>query len=65
MLAEDVEPQLVGPPVTVLYAVLVSCVLCSSDILLSYLGAATASVGDADRALAGFLSETAHDGEMI
>lgn len=65
VLAEDVEPQLVGPPVTVLDVVSVSCTVCFSGMLLSYLGTATASVGDADRALAGFLSETAHDDEMI
>ena len=64
VLAEDVEPQLIGPPVTVLKAVVSAHgVLVRVDVvsMQSHLLAATADVGQAHGALCrSFLFDTAH-----
>ena len=73
VLAEDVEPQLIGPPVTVLKAVVSAHgVLVRVDVvsMQSHLLAATADVGQAHGALCrSLLFNTAHcecdDAELV
>jgi hypothetical protein len=63
VLAEDVEPQLIGPPVTVLAVVSAHGVLVRDHVVLmqSHLLAATADVGQAHGALCrSLLFNTAH-----
>lgn len=63
VLAEDVEPQLLGPPVTVLAVVSAHRVLVQADVvsMQSHLLAATADVGQAHGALCrSLLFDTAH-----
>jgi hypothetical protein len=63
VLAEDVEPQLLGPPVSVLYVVSAHCPWVQVYVvpMQSYLLAATADVGQAHGALCrSFLFDTAH-----
>jgi len=65
VLAEDVEPQLLGPPVTVLAVVSAHCPWVQADVvsMQSYLLAATADVGQAHGALCrSLLFNTAHCG---
>jgi len=59
VLAENVEPELIGPPVTVL-AVVSACCIDSVDVVHAYLCATRCGVGHTHRALCGFLSDATH-----
>lgn len=62
VLAKDVEPELIGPPVTVL-DVVSACgmhIVCEGGGWWSYLGAARCGVGHTHGAFRGFFSDTTH-----